>query len=68
MRFKLGVKTAGDSDWVTNALCFETEKEAEEYGKDLYSRWIAVKETKVLPSNEPINCRFINGAIEMIPD
>jgi len=68
MSFKLGVKTPGDAEFVSNALTFETEKEAEEYGRDLFSRWMAVKETKVLPSDEPVNYRFINGQAERIPD
>ena len=63
MGFKLGVKTAGDTDFVSNALCFKTEKEAEDYGKDLFSRWMAVKETKVLPSDEPVNYGFTEGSL-----
>lgn len=61
MSYALGVKTAGDTEWVTNALRFETEEEAEEYGRDLFSRWIAVKETKVLSSDDPINYKVIDG-------
>lgn len=68
MGFKLGVKTPGDTEFVFNALCFETEQEAEDYGRDLFSRWSAVKETKVLTSDEPINYRFTNGQVERIPD
>jgi len=43
-------------------------EEAEDYGRDLFSRWTAVKETKVLPSDEPVNYRFQNGQAERIPD
>jgi hypothetical protein len=68
MSYKLGVKTPGDTEFVSNALCFETEREAEEYGIDLFSRWMVVKETQVIPSNEPVNYRFINGRAERIPD
>lgn len=68
MSYKLGAKTAGDSEFVSNALCFETEKEAEDYGIDLSSRWTAVRETKVIVSDEPVNYRFINGQAERIPD
>jgi hypothetical protein len=68
MGFKLGVKTAGDTEFISNALCFETEKEAEDYGNDLSSRWMAVKETKVLPSEETVNYRFTNGRAERLPD
>ena len=68
MSYKLGVKTPGDVEFISNALCFETEKEAEDYGRDLFSRWTAVKETKVSLSDEPVNHRFINGQAERIPD
>lgn len=68
MSFKLGVKTPGDTEFVSNALVFETEKEAEDYGRDLFSRWMAVKETKVLTSEEAVNYQFINGRAERIPD
>jgi len=68
MGFKLGVKTEGDTNWVSNALCFATEKEAEEYGKDLFSRWMAMKETKVLPSDEPINYQFVDGKSKRISE
>jgi len=68
MSYKLGVKTPGDTEFVTNGLCFETEREAKDYGVDLFSRWSVVKETKVLTSDEPINYRFINGQAERIPD
>lgn len=63
MSFKLGVKTPGDTEFASNALMFETEKEVEEYGKDLFSRWMAVKETRVLPSDEPVNYGFAEGSL-----
>lgn len=68
MSYKLGVKIPGDTEFVFNALRFETEKEAEEYGIDLFSRWTAVRETWVITSDEPVNYRFINGQAEWIPD
>lgn len=41
--------------WVTNALRFATRDEAEDYAKDLYSRWTAVREYRVVPSSDPVN-------------
>lgn len=52
--FKVGVKTAGDTDWVFNALRFSTQEKAEKYGNDLASRWTAVRDWQVIPSNDPV--------------
>jgi hypothetical protein len=53
--YKVGVKTPGDRDWVTNAMRFHTVVEAERYGADLFARWTAVKEYTVLPSDDAPN-------------
>lgn len=44
MKYRVGVKTAQDSDWVFNALVFDTKVEAETYAKNLFSQWMAVTE------------------------
>lgn len=41
--------------WAGNALRFATRKEAEEYAKDLYSRWTLVSEWRVVESSDPVN-------------
>lgn len=53
--FKVGVKTGNDTDWSYNALRFKTEAEAQRYGEDLFSRWTAVKEFAVHPSEDAPN-------------
>jgi hypothetical protein len=50
--YMVGVKTPGDTDWVTNALTFKTEAEAMAYGSDLNSRWTLVIAWKVIPSTK----------------
>jgi hypothetical protein len=52
---KVEVIADRSGEWVGNGLRFATQAEAEEYAKDLYSRWTAVKEWRVLPSNDPVN-------------
>lgn len=52
--FKVGVKTAGDNDWVFNALRFSTKEKAEDYGNDLAGRWTAVRDWQVFPSDDPV--------------
>jgi hypothetical protein len=53
--FKVGVKTAGDKDWVGNAIRHATWKEAREAGSDLFGRWTAVRSWTVLPSEDEVH-------------
>jgi hypothetical protein len=50
--YKVGVKTAGDSDWVFNAMRFPSEAAARKYANNLAWRWTAVKAWKVFPSDD----------------
>ncbi len=43
-KWRVGVKTAGDLNWVFNQLRFDSEAEAERYAQDLLGRWTAVQE------------------------
>lgn len=54
--YAVEVQTAGDGDaWSGNALRFATKLEAEEYAKDLFFRWTAVKAYRVVESSDPVN-------------
>lgn len=66
MSYKVEVLVAGETAWVTNALRFSTEHEAETYGKDLSMRWLAVKEWRVTEDTEPANYRINDGELEPI--
>jgi len=44
-----------------NALRFATCEEAETSVQDLIMRWLAVRETRVVESDDPVNYRYING-------
>ena len=50
--FKVGIKTSGDDAWIYNGLRFPTKEKAEEYGKELSSRWFAVKSWEVHESED----------------
>jgi hypothetical protein len=50
MKYKVEVLCYGETKWVSNNLTFETKEQAETYGADLFSRWTAVKEYRVVPS------------------
>lgn len=47
--FKVEVITDSNDKWAGNGLTFATEKEAEEYAKDLMSRWTLIREWRVVP-------------------
>lgn len=61
MSFKAEVITAGSTDWAGNALVFPTAAEAAAYAQDLFSRWTAVQEWRVVPTDTPANYNYVNG-------
>ena len=46
MKYKAEVKV--DDEWCSNALKFDTRKEAEEYVKDLHRRWLLTTDYRVV--------------------
>lgn len=48
MKFKVEVIADGSGVWCGNALTFATREEAERYAKDLYARWSAVRQWRVV--------------------
>jgi hypothetical protein len=54
--------------WLLNGTRFATPKEARDYVWQLSMNWTAVKDTRVIASDEPVNYRFINGRAEAITD
>ncbi len=50
------VQTAGDGDkWTGNGLRFASEADAQEWVTNLSYRWTAVKDTRVVPSDDEPN-------------
>ncbi len=45
---RLSYSTPPGGNWCGNALRFNSKEEAEEYGRNLYNRWSAVKEWNVV--------------------
>ena len=52
MKYKAEVKVGTDPKWYANGLRFNTFKLAEEYAKDLFSRWLATTEWRVVKYDE----------------
>lgn len=68
MSFKVGVKTAGDKDWVYNGLRFGTKEETEAYGRDLFHRWLLITEWEAHESSDHVNYVFVNGGARWIDE
>lgn len=51
--FRAEVDT-GEGRWYTNALTFDSESDAEAYARDLYSRWMLVRQWRVVPISTPM--------------
>lgn len=49
-----------------NALRFATREEAEQYIGDLANRWLAVRETRVVESDDPVNYEIRDNTLSRI--
>jgi hypothetical protein len=66
MSFKPEVIADTSGKWCGNALCFATREEAEANVSDLVMRWFAVRETRVLVSDDSVNYRYVDGRLESL--
>lgn len=58
MSFKCEVIADSTGVWCSNGLAFATKEEAETYGVNLMIRWSAVRDSRAVKSDEPVNYRF----------
>lgn len=63
MSWKAEVIADDSGKWVSNALRFATEAEAARYATDLMGRWMAVREKRVVESDEPVNYAIIDDKL-----
>ncbi len=54
MSFKAEVIADSSGKWCSNALRFATRAQAEDYGRSLRARWMAVREMRVTECDEPV--------------
>jgi hypothetical protein len=52
--------------WVGNALRFATEQEALDNVRDLEMRWYAVRDTRVVESDDPVNYSYVDRQLRRI--
>ena len=66
MSFKPEVTADPSGKWCGNALRFATREEAAANVRDLMMRWFAVRETRVVVSDDPVNYRYVDGRLESL--
>jgi hypothetical protein len=66
MSFKPEVSTGNDPKFYGNALRFATKEEAEASAFDLAMRWLAVREWRVVESDDPVNYAIVDGTLVSI--
>lgn len=64
--YKPEVIADSSGKWCGNALRFATREEAEAQVYDLACRWMLVRDTRVVESDEPVNYRYVNGKLEAV--
>jgi len=64
MSFKPEVQTDDTGKWYGNALRFATSGEAKAQVRELMMRWFAVRDTRVIECDEPVNYRYVDGHLE----
>lgn len=57
----------GSGKWCGNALVFATKEEAEAYAQDLFMRWTAVREKRVVETEVAVNYRWDEATRHAIP-
>jgi hypothetical protein len=67
MSFKPEVIADSSGKWIGNAVRFSTRQEAEANVRDLMMRWFAVRETRVVVSDDSANYRYVDGRLESLP-
>jgi hypothetical protein len=55
LSYKMEVIADRTGKFVGNQLRFASRQEADEYSRDLMSRWLAVKTYRVVESDDPVN-------------
>lgn len=61
MSFKPEVQADSTGTWASNSLRFATKHEAEAYVFDLAMRWTAVRDTRVVESDDRVTASWSGG-------
>lgn len=63
MSYAPEVQTDNTGKWYGNAVRFATEAEAQAWALDRMMRWIAVRDTRVVESEDPVNYRWVDNRL-----
>lgn len=66
MSWKPEVVADGSGKWSANGLAFATKEEAEISVANLAMRWTAVRETRVVESDQPVNYAIVGNKMEAV--
>jgi hypothetical protein len=66
MSFKPEVIADTSGKWCGNALRFAAREEAETNVRNQMTRWFAVRETRIVVSDDPVNYRHVDGRLESL--
>ena len=66
MSFAPEVIADSSGKFVGNQLRFATREEAEANVRNLESRWMLVRETRVVESTDPVNYKWVDGKLEQL--
>jgi hypothetical protein len=55
MSWKIEVVVDDSGEWESDPLRFETQREALAYARDLEFRWSAVRDKRIMKSEDPVN-------------
>lgn len=66
MSWKPEVIADGTGKWYGNGLAFATKEEAEANARDLSMRWLAVRDTRAVESDQPVNYAWVDGALKAV--
>jgi hypothetical protein len=66
MSYAAEVIADASGEWTGNAVRFATEAEAERYASDLMSRWFAVRDKRVVASDDPVNYEIVGGELQAL--
>jgi len=64
--YKVEVIADASGKWCGNALRFATREQAETEAADLMARWFAVREWRVVESDEPVNREWRDGEMHEV--
>ncbi len=66
MSFAPEVQTDSTGKWYGNALRFATREEAEDNAENLRMRWLLVRETRAVESDDPVNYHWTEDGLKAV--